>query len=325
MDIFSIYRAAGGYGQHNFDVRAFLRQAGVSDWSQSGDEYNMRCPRALTHHRNRDRNWSFYVTSTGAFFCHGCHVKGGRRDLFELFELDGGQIEGCFTATEPQAFVRVPKEKPKLPEEYEPFVSWRKHQDAAGGEMVWLPVPEYLYKERGMTESQIVNYRVGICREGMYKNRVIFPVYSGGELQGFSARYIGTPPEGEKKVLFPKGMKASEILYNMDRVVGQDRVVVVEGVFDVFALERADIPVVSVFGSTISKFQASLLCSFPEVVLMPDADDAGWGMVTSASERNLSSHCRLKVCRLPKGDPADYSGNELKKFLGQAALVRRVF
>ena len=61
------------------------------------------------------------------------------------------------------------------------------------------------------------------------------------------------------------------------------------------------------------------------VVLMPDADDAGWGMVTSASERNLSSHCRLKVCRLPKGDPADYSGNELKKFLGQAALVRRVF
>lgn len=312
MDVLKIFRACNaGRRQNAFDIHAFLRTAGVTDWSSSGEQYRMQCPRAITHHNNRDRNHSFYVKYDGACYCHGCHCGGGRRELFKLFDLDGEQIDECFSATEPETMrSRPPAGPPKLPEEYKPLEAGH--------------VPTFVLREkRGLTLEQIRDHEVGFCWSGMYDNRVVFPVKMGGELRGFIARWLGPVPDGEKKVLFMTHMRASEMIYNIDAVAGSNTVVVTEGVYDALAVERAELPGVSVFGSRMSKAQVSMLVPFRTIILMPDVDDAGQGMVKEAMKRRLDRHATVKVAKLPVGDPNDYGPEELRGFVSAAVRVRR--
>jgi hypothetical protein len=323
VDVRLIFQAANaGRRQNSFDIRSFLQIAGVTDWWQSGEQYKMQCPRALTHHNNRDRNHSFYVKYDGACYCHGCHAQGGRRELFKLFELDGEQIDDCFTAVDPDSVrTLAPAEPPHLPKEYEPFYYAVDHGEG-DWEWVWNTIPDELL-ERGLTSAQFAKHEVGMCCSGIYASRAIFPVKMGGELRGFVARWLGPVPENEKKVLFPRHMRASEMIYNIDAVVGGETLVVSEGAYDALALERAELPGVSVFGSRMSKAQAAMLLPFRTIVLMPDADDAGQGMIREAMKRRLDRHAVVKVARLPKGDPNDYGPEELRGFVAAAVKVRR--
>jgi hypothetical protein len=88
-------------------------------------------------------------------------------------------------------------------------------------------------------------YGVGYCPQSFYylaRHRIIIPVYDGGRLKGWQARYIGeldwkdktqnTPP----KYWTCPGMDRGRLLYNLDNARRYRTAVVVEGPTDVFAV-----------------------------------------------------------------------------------------
>jgi hypothetical protein len=103
------------------------------------------------------------------------------------------------------------------------------------------------------------------------------PIHNNrGELIAYAGRAINGE---EPKYRLPAGFRKSLVLFNLHRALatGSRNVIVVEGFFDTLAVHQAGYPaVVGLMGSTLSRYQADLLAThFDRVVLMLDGDEAG--------------------------------------------------
>lgn len=104
-----------------------------------------------------------------------------------------------------------------------------------------------------------------------YPNRIIVPVYSEGKIVSF----IGRDITGEQSARYKACAEEKEVihykrlLYNYDRVVKQDRCVVVEGVTGVWKLGKC---AVATFGIRYTLEQLRLLTVFKKVIVFFDSD-----------------------------------------------------
>lgn len=259
----------------SFNAGAFLRVARIRGARPSGRSLMIRCPWAddPARHRNGDRNPSFSLSLKGSFICFGCHITGGYELLFEKFGLTEEQIDQCFYEPSEKRdrtieVTRCRRIEVPLPDEYEACV----RQTGMFSDTNVVHYPDYL-RGRGVSAYQLWAYRVGVCFDGDYSGRVIFPVVANARTRGFVARDV--TGAARKKIMYPPGMEASSTLYNFDRAyqsLNGKPVVVVEGVMDVLRVEAAGYPAVGLLGSRISKDQAVLLSVFPKLLLMPDRD-----------------------------------------------------
>ncbi|HBZ71388.1 MAG TPA: DNA primase [Deltaproteobacteria bacterium] len=160
--------------------------------------------------------------------------------------------------------------------------------------------------------------------------RVTFPIHDvHGRVLGFGGRatktgqepkYLNTP----ETALFRK----REALYGLPLALEasrrEDRLVVVEGYFDLVALHRAGIEsVVATCGTALTpEHGKALRRRVREVVLLFDGDAAGERAVAAALEVLLPHGLRVRAARLPSGDDPDtYLGREGAEAL--RALVAR--
>src|SRR5436309_13181204 len=115
-----------------------------------------------------------------------------------------------------------------------------------------------------------------------FRNRLMIPIHSEtGALVGFARRSLdGTDPKylnSPDSDVFNK----SRLLYNLHRSKDAmrriDRAILVEGYFDVIAIDHAGVPgVVASMGTSLTTGQASLLRRYTSrVVIAYDGDDAG--------------------------------------------------
>jgi hypothetical protein len=128
------------------------------------------------------------------------------------------------------------------------------------------------FAERGITPKRAAYYQLGFCTSGYYANRLIVPVYFGDRRVFYLARYMrAKPPMGVKKTLYPPGCSPNRVLFNLERVRGQERVILVEDVFSAMALGDC---AVATFGTTLSQYQLEQLLRLgcEEVVLLWDRD-----------------------------------------------------
>lgn len=149
-----------------------------------------------------------------------------------------------------------------------------------------------------------------------FRNRVMVPIRDPrGRVIAFGGRILG---EGEPKylnspdtALFDKG----RILFNLDRAAPasrqSDRIIVVEGYFDVIALDQSGIrEAVAPMGTALTESQLEQLWRLTdEPILCFDGDSAGRKAAERASYRampNLRPGKQLKIAVLPDGkDPDD--------------------
>jgi DNA primase len=168
-------------------------------------------------------------------------------------------------------------------------------------------------KARRLTPELVEEYGVGFCRDGYFGGRLVIPFTWHGELVSFFARDItGTHLV---KVLYPRGGKQSKYLFNLDRLQGKRRdVVVVEGVFDCLTL--ADRAIAS-SGKHLSQDQISLLVQsgFETVFLCWDADAKREIVETAA---RLSGLLDVRAVLLPYGDPNELGREAVLKALAAA-------
>ena len=90
------------------------------------------------------------------------------------------------------------------------------------------PAAHYLVHDRGFDLQELAaQYDVRYCQGGwggdaQAGNRIVIPVRQDGQLMGWQARYIGELEWNawEPKYKFPRGMKKSRLLYNIDAATG---------------------------------------------------------------------------------------------------------
>jgi len=166
-----------------------------------------------------------------------------------------------------------------------------------------------------------------------FRDRLIFPILDGkGHTVGFGGRLLG-PGEpkylnsGESEV-FSKG----RLLYNLgaarNAIRRDDRVVLVEGYFDVLRLVGAGVEcVVAPMGTALTDAQAELLGKYTRhVFVLYDSDAPGQKASFRAADVLLAKGLEVRVVTLPPGEDPDtfartHGGAAVEKLLEDAMDV----
>ena len=173
-------------------------------------------------------------------------------------------------------------------------------------------------RKRGIKEGTAEHFEIGFFYgKGSMTERLVIPIHNEkGELIAYAGRAVDDEVEPKYKV--PAGFRKSLVLFNLHRAKNSnDRVVLVEGFFDVMKVHQAGFPfVVSLMGSVLSEHQERLLVeNFDSVILLLDGDEAGRS-ATSEIALRLVRKVFVQVIEMPEGkQPDQLSSEELQKFL----------
>lgn len=230
------------------DLLSFLDNEGIDykeSHGSSGEQVNLRtCPYC------GNANWKVYANRTTGFGnCFRCNQTFNKLHLVKALLGDPSWstvIELTKAVIADQGFVF--KQKPVV----EPVV---EKQSVELPYSVSLPIGDsnLQYLEQRGIDIKIANYfDLRYCQDGEWQfkkdgqlhhqdfsKRVIIPIYDlNGDLVTFQGRDI--TGQAKRKYLFPSTLpSAGKFLYNGHNAFGASAVVLVEGVFDVFALKIA--------------------------------------------------------------------------------------
>ena len=160
-----------------------------------------------------------------------------------------------------------------------------------------------------------------------FRNRLIFPIYDvSGRAIAFGGRLIGP---GEPKYLnsaesplFTKGKTLYGLNWAKHAIRKDERVLVVEGYFDVVRLVAAGVEsVVAPLGTALTEAQAELIRKYTtHAFLLYDSDEAGLKATFRSGLELLRQGASVRVVTLPEGeDPDTFVASQ-----GAAALERQL-
>ena len=197
--------------------------------------------------------------------------------------------------------------------------AWDSLRKALGG-----AYPEDLLVEAGLLQARAE----GKGAYDRFRDRLLFVIKDDrGRPVGFGGRTLS--PEGEPKYLnSPESPVFSKkrVLYGLfearEAIRRKDRVVLVEGYFDHFALVRAGVAeTVASMGTALTPEHAEKLRRLcPNTVVCYDGDSAGRNATRGALQLLLAQGFQARVARLPEGeDPDDVLARE-----GPESLAARI-
>ncbi len=145
-----------------------------------------------------------------------------------------------------------------------------------------------------------------------FRHRIMFPIFDGtGHVVGFGGRVLG---EGEPKYLnsaesevFAKRRLLYGLNWAKQAIRKADRLIIVEGYFDVIRLMLAGITeAVAPLGTALTEDQAALIRKYTKnVFLLYDSDRAGLKATFRAGDLLLAGGSSVRVITLPKGEDPD--------------------
>ena len=211
------------------------------NYSDIGNELLFTCPEGNHHKRkfsvNLDKN---------AYKCWVCDYRG--RNIRRVVRSYGTYTQlqkwdAITNRTDLERFADLfveqqHKESPQKLELPTEFVSLCHDKIPATG----LYALRYL-KSRGITDEDIVRWKIGYCFSGEYRNRIIFPSFDNdGDINYF----VGRTYSGDSyKYKNPKASK--NIIFNQLYIDWNKDLTIVEGIFDALVAGNA----VPILGSTL--------------------------------------------------------------------------
>jgi DNA primase len=145
-----------------------------------------------------------------------------------------------------------------------------------------------------------------------FRGRLMFPIYDvQGRAVGFGGRVLG---QGEPKYLnspespiFAKGRMLYGLNWAKNAIRRDDRVLVVEGYFDVLRCAAGGLEaIVAPLGTALTEDQATLITRYTKnVYLLYDSDAAGLRATFRAGDALLSKGAAVQVVTLPEGEDPD--------------------
>jgi hypothetical protein len=314
------------------DVETFLRNLGImAKFNRSSHKWVASCPNPDHAVKSGDENWDSWIFNKdhagtwgildkpgdrnhGSHHCFACKWGGGPWEL-------GAVVWGCSVEEAGKRVaefckptsLEVPKVVVRRPTEKKVFeLPFGSVIPGPGG--YWFqPALDYLLG-RGIDQAQIDKWGIGYAVLGRLTNRVIFPVYTEGELRTYSARAIIKSLKrydaGHEKL----GARPKKALFGEPFVdYGREICTVAEGCPSTLALERAGAPnPLGMLGSYLTPDRARILSRFKKIFIATDPDTAG-DLVAQAI--NILSR-RAEVVRIPlKLAPDDTPIPELRSLV----------
>jgi len=315
-----------------FDMEGYIEEQVGSILSRIdyGIELRTYCPFCASY--DPDRKGKFYVnTETKQVFCQRCNYGRGVTLVQFIMDLEGitrKEAIDRLISSVTHSYGTMSELVDKLmgdEEEEEPsvFVGGVREIDLPEGSVllfrktsgVMARKTESYLIGRKLSKKQRRTHKFYFCGRGGCKNRLVVPVYFDGKLVHWVARDL--TGQSAKKYTTPFGNTQSQWLYNWDNVQNEDRIVIVEGVFDVFGVERAGYAAVAGFGKRLSERQAELLSQFSEAIIMydPDATSAAY---VAASELDVPV---VKIATLEDKDPGKATRQEIQEAVESAPIA----
>lgn len=163
-----------------------------------------------------------------------------------------------------------------LPEGSVPICDYR------GNEPEFMKAVEYLYG-RGFDVSDSRFHYSPSKTPGRMHKRFILPFTYKGRTVGYTARWIGNPPDGMPKYFNQQPKK--NFVYGLDKQTKDKNIVIVtEGQLDAIVTDG-----IAIGSNNINDDQANIIDSLNKrVIVLPDADSSGMKMVETAIERGWS-------------------------------------
>lgn len=161
--------------------------------------------------------------------------------------------------------------------------------------------------------------RIYPTKEKLYENKLVIPLTKNEIMCGVALRDFSGLSKS-KWLYLPKGLKIGSILYNYEKAIefadeyGLDELILVEGIFDVWAYHEAGVDnAVCVFGSSLSETQSRMILKTGlNVTLSFDNDEAG-NRCTEKVKKLLKNKTEIKQIYIPSGcDPCDIDRDVLK-------------
>jgi DNA primase len=178
----------------------------------------------------------------------------------------------------------------------------------------------HLVTERGLKPETISAFGVGYCARGILRGMIAIPVHDeDGDLVAYAGRRLKPSDIREQgKYKLPKGFKKERVLYRFHAVKDQAKehgLIVVEGFFATMKLTEAGLPnVVATMGVEVSPYQAKLLASAKDIVVLFDGDEAGRKGADKIKEQ-LGGTIPVRIIRLPTGTKPDQLAPKMLRWL----------
>ena len=266
---------------------------------KNNDEHLFSCPKC-NHHKQK---LSVNLTK-GAFKCWVCDYSG--TSIYRLIRSYGDYKQrkawrrldnivdiSNFEATVQSMFETDVTEEERalsLPEQFVSLVNKSLPMSS-------LPARKYL-KDRGVTQEDIVYWKIGYCPSGDYANRVVVPSFNlDGRVNYFISRsYISD----WRKYMNPP-VRRSDIVFNHLYLDFDRDLIITEGVFDAVVAGKNSVPIL---GSTLKEnsrlFQEIVKNDTPVyLALDPDAEKKARKLISDLLKYDVELY---KVDISPYGD-----------------------
>jgi hypothetical protein len=174
---------------------------------------------------------------SGKWKCWVCLTKGRSiESMFIILHLDTKTIELAkqFTNSDADYTWSASYETLRLPSDYIPLWNYPNTKD-----ILYKRAMNYCIQERALTPYDIIKYRLGVCKDGPYRDRLVVPSYdSKGILNFFAARALyGNMGQAYSTPNVSKNIIFFELYINWN-----EPIILVEGPFDAMAVKRNVIP-----------------------------------------------------------------------------------
>lgn len=273
-------------------AQEIISMFGLRNATVTRDEILCSCPYS-NHHQRGDRNPSFRLNAEkGVYICFSCNERGNLVKLAQdILGMDRYEAVRTFDVElTPERIDEMVKKGYEPPKQLTPL-----QMDISS----WKNAKHDYWRYRGFTEETIGKWQLGYDAQ---ENRVVVPIYVGGELVGWSKRAVNDVDQ--PKWRHSADLDKSHILFGQDNFTG-DSAIVVEAPLSVIMLDQYGVSnAVATFGCKMSDAQAKLLRnSYNSVMIWYDPDVPGQNGMREAVDK-LEDFVDVYVVPLTRDDPA---------------------
>ena len=260
------------------------------------------CP---IHHGSNFSSFSI-DPERGIWHCFSCGEGGSLKKLVNLLDPTGKMLKKllirappCFKANKP------------------------KHNKPLQFSLTLDNTHPYL-QNRNILPETTKTFSIGHCNHGIMKNRIAIPIHDEkGNLVAYAGRRINDNyhqsenPENFPKYRFPKGFIKQNLIYNYHRILksNKDKVILVEGFFDIFRMYQYGFSAVSVMGTLISSRQLDLIKQLNKhIIIFFDGDRAGIKGTGKAIQLFTKHKLKYSIINIFGKDPDNTSAQTLKLY-----------
>lgn len=288
------------------DVKGVLTRLGIK-FVARGKRLWASCP----NHTERTPSWSMWDDPAepwhGHHVCFGCGFTGWPDTLV-------AHIDGCTPKEAAQRIEQDMVQQP-LPDAIDVEVSDKltRHNFELPNEIKFGPIdswptpPRRYIESRNVPEWQIARWGLGYAIAGDQQGRIVVPVRTE---EGVLVGYTGRTFTGHRTRYKTSKGATPGIFHGEEHWTNRAMVIVTEGTFDSFAIERALTSggtyrpnVAAVWGSQVLPAHLAKLSNFALVVVATDPDRAG-DAAFEAFAGALCRHTEVRRMVFPAGSDA---------------------